>query len=262
MPELPEVATYQKYFAHAALDKKVVSVEVYEPRVVLVSPDVLKHELVGQTFVGTERVGKQLFVALSGGSWLTLHFGMTGSLRYFRDRDDAPRFTKVLFGLSDGFFMAFRCPRILGRVGLADDWEAFRKEKKLGPDALKITSEDFQARLSGRKGLIKPLLMNQRFVAGLGNWIVDEMLYQARVHPETPANQLTKDQVELIYEKMQYILSTAIEHEARYEDFPPDFLVTYRWLERENHPLQQKNIERMVVGGRSTYYCPDEQRLP
>lgn len=262
MPELPEVATYQKYFTHAALDKKVVSVEVPEPRVVLVSPEMLEQGLVGQTFVGTERIGKQLFVALSNGAWLTLHFGMTGSLRYFRDRDDAPRFTKVLFGLSDGFFVAFRCPRILGRVGLADDLEAFRKKKKLGQDALKMTLPDFQARLSGRKGLIKPLLMNQRTVAGLGNWIVDEMLYQAQVHPETPTNQLAEDKVAVIYEKMQYILDTAIRHEARYEDFPSDFLVTYRWLDRENHPLQKKAIERIVVGGRSTYYCPDEQRLP
>ena len=262
MPELPEVATYQKHFTQAALDRTVTSVEVAEPRVVRVSPEVLEEGLVGQSFVDTDRIGKHLFVKLSNDTWLTLHFGMTGSLRYFRDREDMPRFTKVLFGLNDGYWMAFRCPRILGRIGLADDVEVFRKDKKLGQDALKITEEDFRERLSERKGLIKPLLMNQSFVAGLGNWIVDEMLYQAKVHPETPAKELSEDQVEMIYRKMQHILSTAIEHEANYEDFPQDFLVTYRWLDRENHPLQKKNIERIIVGGRSTYYCPDEQQLP
>ena len=127
MPELPEVATYQKYFTHAALDKQVVSVEVTEPRVVRVSPETLEEQVVGQTITGTERVGKHLFVQLSNKSWLTFHFGMTGSLRYFKDREDAPRFTKVLFGLNDGFFVAFRCPRILGRVGWTDDLKAFRK---------------------------------------------------------------------------------------------------------------------------------------
>ena len=262
MPELPEVATYQKYFTHAALDKRVVSIEVTEPRVVLVSPEELERRVVGQMFVGTERIGKQLFIQLSDGSWLTLHFGMTGSLRYFKDQEDTPRFTKVLFRLNDGFFIAFRCPRILGRVGWTDDLDAFRKKKKLGQDAQRVTLADFRKRLSKRKGLIKPLLLNQSLVAGLGNWIVDEILYQAQVHPMKPADQLTADEVETIYEKMQYIIATAIKHEAQYEAFPQDFLVTYRWLERDGHPLQDKNIERIVVGGRGTYYCPDEQQLP
>ena len=261
MPELPEVATYQKYFTHTVLNQKVVSVEVSEPRVVLMSPETLEQRVVGQAFVGTERIGKQLFIQLSDGSWLTLHFGMTGSLHYFKDRGDAPRFTKVLFSLSDGFFMAFRCPRILGRVGWTDNLEAFRKKKRLGQDAQRIALADFRSRLSKRKGLIKPLLLNQSLLAGLGNWIVDEMLYQARIHPMKPADQLTSEEVDALYEKMQHILATAIEHEARYEDFPQDFLVTYRWLEREGHPLQAKNIERIVVGGRGTYYCPDEQKL-
>ena len=262
MPELPEVATFQKYFTHAVLDKKVVSVEVHEPRVVRVSPEILTQHVVSQTFVATERIGKQLFIRLSNDSWLTIHFGMTGSLRYFKDREDTPRFTKVLFGLSDGFFMAFRCPRILGRIGLTDDLTAFQTEKKLGPDAQRISLAAFRDHLSQRKGLIKPLLLNQRLVAGLGNWIVDEILYQAHIHPMKRANQLTDDEANTIYEKMQYILATAIEHEANYEAFPQDFLVTYRWLERDGHPLQAKNIERIVVGGRGTYYCPDEQKLP
>ena len=261
MPELPEVATYQKFFEQAALQRKVVSVVVHEPRVVLMSPDELEERLVGQTFVSTQRIGKQLMVELSGGAWLTLHFGMTGSLRYFRDAEDTPRFTKVQWGLNDGFTVAFCCPRILGRVGVADNLEAFQKKKRLGEDAQRITLDEFKQRLAGRKGLIKPLLLNQSLLAGLGNWIVDEILYQAKIHPMTPANQLTERDTALIYEKMQHVLETAIRHEARYEDFPRDFLVTYRWLDREGHPLQQKNIERMVVGGRSTYYCPDEQLL-
>ncbi|MGB3850704.1 MAG: DNA-formamidopyrimidine glycosylase family protein [Tunicatimonas sp.] len=261
MPELPEVATYQKFFEQTALHRRVTSVAVLEPRVVLLSPELLTERLVGQTFERTQRIGKQLFVALSGDAWLTLHFGMTGSLRYYRDSEDTPRFAKVVWGLDDGFFVAFCCPRILGRVGVVDDLEAFRRKKKLGEDAQRISQEEFSQRLAGRKGLIKPLLLNQSLVAGLGNWIVDEVLYQAKVHPMTPANMLSEKDVTTIYEKIQHVLATAIRHEARYEDFPRDFLVTYRWLERDGHPLQQKNIERIVVGGRSTYYCPEEQVL-
>ena len=191
---------------------------------------------------------------------MTLHFGMTGSLRSFRDREDMPRFTKVLFGLDDGFFLAFRCPRILGRIGLADSIAEYQTIKMLGPDAMAVPWEAFQNRLVGRRGLIKPLLMNQRVVSGLGNWIVDEILYQAGIHPEKQADKLTETEMRTIYDKMQYILKTAIRLESHYEDFPDHFLVTYRWSKNQ-HRQEEINLKRFKVGGRSTYIDAQRQRL-
>ena len=260
MPELPEVATYQKYFDLAATGRRVTDVEVVEPRVVTVSPEALQQSVVGQRWEETKRIGKHLLVKLSEGGWMTVHFGMTGSLRSFKDREDAPKFTKVLFTLDDGFFLAFRCPRILGRIGLAKDIASYQRAKKLGPDALTVAWEDFQKILDGRTGLIKPLLMNQGTVAGLGNWIVDDILYQAAIHPEKRANELTEAERRAIYNKMKYILETAIELESRYEDFPDEFMVTYRWSKNQ-HRQDEINLEILKVGGRSTYIDAKRQRL-
>jgi len=260
MPELPEVATYEKYFHYTALHKKVTRVTVEEERVVLTTPEQLSEALTGQTFEATDRIGKHLFVKLSSGQWMSLHFGMTGRLKYFKDKEDQHRFTKVLFSLDNGYHLAFVCPRILGRVGITDDPAAYRKQKRLGEDALKISLEAFQQKLSGRKGLIKPLLMNQNIVAGLGNWIVDDILYQTGLHPETPANALDDEKISLIYEKMQYIINTAIELEARYDDFPAHFLITHR-EEGARSTRYDGDIIRMVVGGRGTYICPEGQQL-
>lgn len=260
MPELPEVATYQKYFHYTALHKKVTGVAVEDERVVLGTTDELRDALVGQQFEDTDRIGKYLFVRLSSGGWMSLHFGMTGRLKYFKDKEDQHRFTKVLFSLDNGYHLAFVCPRILGRVGVTDDPAVYRKEKKLGEDALKISLEEFREQFTGRTGLLKPLLMNQRFVAGLGNWIVDDILYQTGLHPEMPADQLNDEQVKVVYEKMQYIVETAIELEARYHDFPEHFLITHR-EEGAKSTLYQGEITRMVVGGRGTYICPEGQVL-
>ena len=264
MPELPEVTMFRRYFDQTALHKKVTDVEILEPRVVTVPPEELANQLTGQMFIATERIGKHLLAELSSGRWLTLHFGMTGSLRSFKDREDQPRFTKVRFDLNDGFSLAFRCPRILGRVGLADSVATYIKQKKLGTDAQAVALNRFQELLRTRTGLLKPLLLNQQFLAGLGNWIVDEILYQAAVHPTITVDQLTAEQLQVIYEKMQYILETAIRHEAQYHLFPRDFLVTYRWREKDdqNHPMHRQNIQRIVVGGRGTYYDADRQIMP
>lgn len=260
MPELPEVATYQKYFHHTALHKKVTQVAVEDERVVLGSAEKLSEALKGQTFEDTDRIGKSLFVKLSGGQWMSMHFGMTGRLKYFKDKEDQHRFTKVLFSLDNGYHLAFVCPRILGRVGITDDPATYRNEKKLGEDALKISLEEFREQFSGRTGLLKPLLMNQKFVAGLGNWIVDDILYQTALHPETSADQLSDDQIQSVYEKMQYIIKTAIELEANYSDFPDHFLITHR-EEGAKSTLYNGDIVRMVVGGRGTYLSPEGQKL-
>lgn len=260
MPELPEVATYQKYFHYTALHKKVTDVSVEDERVVLGSVDELTEALVGQKFEDTDRIGKYLFIRLSSGQWLSLHFGMTGRLKYFKDKEDQHRFTKVLFSLDNGYHLSFVCPRILGRVGITDSPAAYRKEKKLGEDALKLSLEEFRETMSGRTGLLKPLLMNQKVVAGLGNWIVDDILYQTGLHPKIPANQLRDDQIKAIYDKMQYIVETAIELEARYHDFPDHFLITHR-EEGASSTIYKGNITRMVVGGRGTYICTDGQVL-
>ena len=261
MPELPEVAIYQQYVEEAALHRKITGVGVVEPRVVLVSAKELAKHVVEATINSTVRIGKQLFIGLDNQKWITVHFGMTGSWTLYQHGEEAPRFVKVFFELDDGLVLGFKCPRILGRIGLTNSVEDFRKQKKLGKDGRQISADEFMQLFSTKKGQIKPLLMNQRYVAGLGNWIVDEMLFQAELHPEKPANSISAEQYDLLYTKMQEIIALAIEEGTDYRRFPDSYLVTYRWYDREGHPLRNRQIKTMKVGGRTTYYDADRQKL-
>ena len=117
--------------------------------------------------------------------WLALHLGLTGSLIYLESGAKEPRHTRLLISFENGHRLAFDDPRIFGEVGLAKSPEAFLVERKIGPDALQLDREGFLKIMSGRKGLIKPALLNQSLIAGLGNLYADEALFQAGICPKT-----------------------------------------------------------------------------
>lgn len=259
MPELPEVENYRKYVAGTALDQRIVKVEISDGKVVKDPEDEFKKRLEGNLIIGTDRVGKYLFILMEKGGPLMMHFGMTGSPRYFRDKGDAPRHARVTFHLDSGYMLAFNCPRKFGRLVLADSVEAYCKSNKIGTDAAKIDWDEFQARLSGRKSPIKSVLMNQSLLAGVGNWIADEVLYQAALHPLEVAAELSEEDLKLIYDKMGFVLQTALTHEAHFPHFPMDFMIHSRWTDSGRPDAPRIELEKLTVGGRSTYFNPDRQ---
>jgi formamidopyrimidine-DNA glycosylase len=265
MPELPEVEIYRRYFEETALGLTVTHLEVEDPRQLTVDEEVLREALRKVRLVKTDRIGKHFLVTLSSGKILVLHFGMTGGLAYYRDAADTPKFARVVFLFSNGFHLAFVDPRKFGRIGLADSVAAYRQEKGLGPDALAMTLAQLEAGLQGRKAPIKALLLDQKILAGIGNWIADEMLYQAGIYPAKPANQLSRAELERLYRAMGQVLQTAIAEEAIYSNFPPSFLIHARgWeevrlttpAEREVCPRHGTALSIHKVGGRTTYSCP------
>lgn len=265
MPELPEVETYRRFLDELLLHQTIVQLYVFDAHVLGVPETELRPALVGATVVGTRRLGKNLFLELSTGPVLALHFGMTGDVGAYRDEPDRPRFTRVALELADGLRVAFIDPRKFGRIRLAGSVADFQRQKKLGPDALDLTLAELTAALQGRKTLLKPLLLDQRLAAGLGNWIVDEVLFQARLHPERVAGSLTVAEVGRLHAAIGLVLRTAIEAEARYRLFPTSFLIHAReWdaypvagSEAYKHcPAGQHAIVKKYVGGRATYYCP------
>lgn len=154
------------------------------------------------------------------------------------------------------------------RIGLIDDIDAFLQRKKIGHDGLTISLPELTDAVRRKKAFIKPVLLDQTVVAGLGNWIVDEVLFQAYIHPEQRANTLTDAQMSQLLDAVRLVLETAIRYEATYRDFPIDFLIHVReWDDSpyddvEAHkfcPRCQTRIERSVVGGRTTFFCPKEQ---
>jgi len=269
MPELPEVELYRQYLTASSLHQPIESLTVDDPKL-LTTPFAELHEaLAGRSFTDTERIGKNLFVRTDAEAViLHLHFGMTGDLEYYHSSLDRPRHARIVFHFQNGYNLGFICPRKFERVGLVDDIDAFRRRKKLGPDGLALTLAELEAGVRSKKALLKPVLMDQRTVAGLGNWIVDEVLFQARLHPERRADSLSGEEMDRLHEAIGLVLTTAIRHEARYRDFPPGFLIhVRRWDDSpyddvtalERCPRCGARIARSEVGGRTTYFCPGEQ---
>jgi len=274
VPELPEVETYRRFIAELAVGQTIAALQVNDAHVLATPEDQLRAALVGRTITGTSRLGKNCFLALDSGQVLVLHFGMTGDVSAYRDEPDAPRFTRVALHLADsGLRLAFIDPRKFGRIRLADSVIAHQKAKKIGPDALDITSTELHQKLARRKTLLKPLLLDQSITAGLGNWIVDEVLFQAKIHPERPGTSLTEKEGQALHSAVQLVLSTAINQEANYRHFPASFLIHAREWDTSATPSSadahtfcprhpKVKINKYYVGGRATYTCPKCQPTP
>ncbi|GAB2554257.1 Fpg/Nei family DNA glycosylase [Spirosoma aerophilum] len=271
MPELPEVEIRRQYLETSSLYQTITHIEVEDKKLLTTDYATLVNALVGRQFTGTQRVGKNLFIFTDVQDVIVhMHFGMTGDLDYYHASLDRPRFARIVFEFNSGFNLGFLCPRKFERVGLIDNIDTFLQRKKIGEDGLDISLNTLTKQVRRKKAFIKPVLLDQSVVAGLGNWIVDEVLFQAFIHPEQRADTLTDDQMVNLHIAIRLVLETAIRFEATYRDFPVGFLIHVR--EWDNSPYDdveahkycprcQTRIERSVVGGRTTFFCPNEQRV-
>lgn len=261
MPELPDVELFKKYLSATALHKKIAEVEVLEPKVLKdTSVSGLRKALKNKVFSNADRYGKNLFVKTSGRYLLRLHFGMTGYLQYFKDQDDEVRHIRVLFCFTDGYNLAYICQRLLGEVSLEESIEDFVERNRLGPDASEISLEEFKKAAVGKRGAIKSLLMDQSKIAGLGNIYADEVLFQSRVHPKSNAKSLEESNIRNIYRNINKVLAYAVKKRANPELFGKSYLLPYREKEGEC-PRCHTAIRQIKVSGRTSYFCPECQKL-
>ena len=220
MPELPEVASFGRYFEKTALNRQIAFVRVNNSKILRgVSPAELERQLSGSRFKSARQHGKYLFAGLDTGKWLVMHFGMTGFLEYLEDGDRESAYTRLLIGFTENGALAYVNQRMLGWVGIARNTEEIIDAKKLGPSALdsRLDVEVFRQRLSGKKSPVKSALMDQAVVAGVGNIYSDEILYQAKIHPAIKVNVLSESQVKNIFTNMKDVLRTAVNHDADLE---------------------------------------------
>ncbi|MGC9516663.1 MAG: hypothetical protein ACP5C3_03075 [Methanomicrobiales archaeon] len=133
------------------------------------------------------------------------------------------------------------------------------KKKKLGPDALNISYKKFKTNIKKRKGTLKPLLLNQNFIAGIGNLYADEILYQSSIHPLTHADELNAVKIRKLYHSMKKVLIKAIEYMDKPEILPESYLLPNRHVNGDC-PFGGK-ISIIKVGGRTTYFCPECQTI-
>lgn len=255
MPELPDVEVFRQYIDATALHKTIQRVDVYDAdRVMQCSVPQLKRRLTGRRFDATQRHGKHLGVRVDTGSWLMLHFGMTGELDYAKVDTDTPPHTRLCLRLANGYRLAYINQRKLGKIDLADDFGAFIDSQGLGPDALGIPRDVFTDLLVDGRGTLKARLMNQDRIAGLGNVYTDEVFFQARMHPGTPVSKVTSEQAAALWRTMRRVCRTAIKHRAEPGSFPDSWLTRHR--DEDACPRCGGALKQKSIAGRTSRLCP------
>jgi formamidopyrimidine-DNA glycosylase len=190
---------------------------------------------------------------------MRLHFGMTGSLRYFKSEEKAPRHARVLFVFAKDYRLAFDDQRKFGEVGLIKDVDEFIKERALGPDALDVRLSQFKETLGKHRAAVKSALMNQKLIAGIGNIYADEILFRARIHPATQTARFSKEAWERLFRATRYILGKAIASQADAERMPGSWLLPHR-RRGEECPRCGLELKSSRIGGRTAWFCPHCQK--
>jgi formamidopyrimidine-DNA glycosylase len=262
MPELPDVELYKRHLDMTCLGRTIRQVVVGDARILGgISAAELARRLEGARITASRRHGKHLLVGLGQPGWLTLHFGMNGSLEHFTEGEDDPPYDRVRFDFADGHHLAYLNPRLLGRVALAPDADAFVTAQGLGPDALdpRFDLAAFGRSITGRKRDVKSLLMDQEVVAGIGNIYSDEILFQAHLNPRTRCDRLDAVACSDLFGRLKDVLETAITSGAGAERLvdrlPGSFLIPHR-NKGGRCPRCGGEIAGAKISGRTAYYCP------
>jgi formamidopyrimidine-DNA glycosylase len=257
MPELPDVEGFRRHFTRHAAGKKVLAVHADRSIFRNTNPQGLGKALRGRRFDDPHRHGKWL-ICPTDGPLLLLHFGMTGRLVWSGEEADRHRHDRLCLELDDGE-LRYRNLRKLGGVWLAPDAGAIEEATgSLGPDAYEISEKDFLGSLARRRGAIKALLMNQRFVAGLGNLTVDEALWQARIAPGRGAGSLNETEGDFLYRKIRKVLRDSMA--VGLVPSKRTWLTGARGVREPKCPRCGSRLHRGRVAGRTTYWCGSCQR--
>lgn len=263
MPELPDVEVFKRYLDATALHQTIAGSTVSETRILSgVSKAALAEHLKGQALEETRRHGKHLFARAGRAGWLRLHFGMSGFLRYFKRGDKRPAHVRFRIDFDNGCHLAYDCRRLLGEVGWVSSPRAFVQATGLGPDALRdLDGGRFRELMAERRGTLKGALMDQHFIAGIGNVYADEILFQARLHPRTAVGDLAGKDLGHLFGALETVLGDAIAARADPEKLPDGYLTPRRGKDGEC-PRCGGALEKIAVSGRRGYVCPHCQTGP
>ncbi len=274
MPELPEVETVRRSLREALRGRRIVEVtRIAWPRTIAEPPPETFRELLrDRAVLDVDRRGKYVLLRLDHDETLVVHLRMTGRLTVAPAGDEPDAHTHIVLRLDDGRQLMFRDTRKFGRIWLLDGEGLASLEGKLGPEPLDdaLTAEEFRTLLRRRRGRLKPLLLDQSVIAGLGNIYVDEALWLARLHPLRTVVSLEDEQVDTLYGAIRTVLARAVDNRGTtFSDFRDgwgyrgdnqQFLNVY---DRAGRPCPRCGtpIERIVVGQRGTHVCPFCQSL-
>ncbi len=283
MPELPEVETVARDLRRHVLDATIAGSRTLWPRTLRsLSGEAFDAAVRGRTIEDVGRRGKQIVVTLSGGAALTIHLKMTGQLFVVTSGAPVDPYVRLVLSLGDGRELRFRDIRKFGRVGfyLHDQATGELREPgvgraafaDLGPEPLDptFTLGAFRSRLRSRRGRLKPLLVDQAFLAGIGNIYADEALWASGLHPLRRVSSLRPWHERCLFGAVRAVLAEAVERRgSSIDDYTaPDGdgamqerLAVYG---RTGEPCLRcgRPVRRIVIGARSTHFCSWCQRLP
>jgi formamidopyrimidine-DNA glycosylase len=273
MPELPEVETVVRGLRLSLPGRQIVSVRLGKTDF-MDDPAAIERELPGKTVATVRRVGKFLLFDLedSGGpanAALLVHLGMTGQLIVCRPEAPIALHTHAFFALDDGRELRYTDVRRFGRIAFLANGDHETALGKLGLEPLEATEEQFAEKMRERRAPIKSVLLNQRVFRGIGNIYADESLWRARIHPMRIAAKLSAKEVRALRRAVQTVLNEAIRLRGSsvsdYVDAEGQrgtFQQRHRVYQREGKKCARccAAIRRIIVGGRSSHFCPRCQR--
>jgi formamidopyrimidine-DNA glycosylase len=284
MPELPEVETVARGLQKSIAGRRIVSVRLGKTDFID-DPAALEQHLPGRQIEAVERYGKFMLLRLSarGGTAarsengdaeaasLLVHLGMTGQLAPCAAALPCAKHTHVWFELDDGRELRYTDPRRFGRMAYLTGALLAEKLTLFGADPLLVSAEEFASRVRSRNAQIKALLLDQSVLRGVGNIYADESLWRAKIHPMRRGTELRKKQAQVLRRVLQDVLRKAIlARGSSISDFldaegqPGEYQRHHRAYGREGKRCYRcgATIQRVIVAGRSSYFCPKCQPAP
>jgi formamidopyrimidine-DNA glycosylase len=262
MPELPEVETIVRSLRPSLLGRRIDALRIIRQDIIRPKNIDLTLKLTGRAIIAIGRRGKKIVFNLDDDARFYIHLGMSGRLTLDRPQTAMPKHTHMILHIA-GSELRFTDPRRFGGVfWLGTDSSP---DSGLGPEPLQIRASQLAARLANTRRTIKTALMDQRTIAGLGNIYVDESLFTAGIHPQIVASKLSTAEISRLNRSIKTVLNRAIHHRGStlrdYRDpsgQPGDFQKIHQVYDRAGKPcvVCGTPIQRIILGGRSTHFCP------
>jgi formamidopyrimidine-DNA glycosylase len=266
MPELPEITIFARDMQKELVGRTISAIEVVQPKCLNVPVDEFQAALNGAEICEVTARGKWLQVETDQG-WLLLGLGMGGEI-LLTDRDNLPEKYRLIFDLADGACLVINF-WWFGYAHYTTDLAEHKMTARLGPNALGLKLDEFQALLRGRRGAIKTFLLNQKHIAGIGNVYVQDPLFKAGIHPLRSINTLSDDELARLWRALRETLLESIDQggsawERNLYDEKGSwdtgfFLVAYQ--EGQPCPVCGTTVEKIKTGSTSSYICPACQPL-
>ncbi len=264
MPELPEVETVVAGLKKTVLGRTIQEVKIFSPKIVKSDLRELTVSLPRKRIKEINRRGKNILFLLSDNKTLVAHLGMTGHLFYYSKRAQGNKHDVALFRFKDAQGeLHFHDIRKFGKLALMTNGQ--EPIQKLGPEPLQISFDEFVELFRNRKRLLKPALLDQSFLAGIGNIYADESLFEAKLHPLRKTYSLSKVELLRLYKAIKKVLTKAIktggssvDNYVDVEGNPGHFQIYHKAYGKEGKPCSRcrAKIKRILVGQRSTHFCP------